>query len=168
MGPDGGVVADETIRADPRPCELGSHYPLSQICTWEIVQCVDGIYADDCFFAGPVDTVRSALHSVRALCALPGLEMEPPEEQAPADSVDFLGASIRIGDQKVSASLSGKRKTDYAASLRWALPPTAADARFADSWASRNLLHCGVRPCCDAGLPRPPILNDARPPVAPF
>ena len=42
-----------------------------------------GIYVGDCFCVEPVDTIDSAGNCIRAVCALLGLELEPPKEQPP-------------------------------------------------------------------------------------
>ena len=114
-----------------------------------------GNYMGDCFCAEPADTIDTASNCIRVLCALLGLQLEPPNEQAPSDTVMPLGASLQIGKRSIAASSPGKKRMGYVAVLRGILarnsltPAAAAKVRGKLGFAQplmfgkfgRSLLH---------------------------
>ena len=70
------------------------------------------VFVDDVHASEPLSTCDSAFRTVKALCALLGLVLDPLKETAPTCSLNLLGAFISVHSGYVDASLPERRRDE--------------------------------------------------------
>ena len=121
-GPE-GVPMMETLRTQPfGPTMATANWArvtsLVQFVLQRMFLMRLGVFVDDCYCVESHETIASALWVTRERCSLLGLELERLKEQGPAASIDILEATLQLGGDLVTDSLTKQRTEDYIGLLK--------------------------------------------------